>query len=167
MESIRVFATSLLALSAVFAAGPMLAADPEPVLLGCKSEKGEDFTIELFSPSPAGPLHCVSGLLIPDMTPCAPDQGWGLSYPTGAANLASVTTLWAEADRHYGGKFTATLGPMEFSARSVFGEGLEPDTGPDSYDISLTLDRTTGKGSYESGALGRVSFSCEVLERKF
>lgn len=167
MKFIRALATSFVASSAVLSANPLYASDPEPVLLGCRDEKGEDFTIELFRPSPAGPLHCVSGLLIPDMTPCAPDQGWGLSYPTGAANLASVTTLWAEADRHYGGKFTATLGPKEFSARSMFGEGLEPDTGPDSYDISLTLDRTTGKGSYESGALGRVTFSCDVLERKF
>jgi hypothetical protein len=33
-------------------------------------------------------LNCISGSFISDMTPCAPDGGFGLSYPTGDASLS-------------------------------------------------------------------------------
>ncbi|HQU68369.1 MAG TPA: hypothetical protein PLI43_09225 [Albidovulum sp.] len=140
---------------------------PRPILLSCKSSAGEDFTIELFGESPFGPLHCVQGLMIVDMTPCAPNGGWGLSYPTGSAGLAEVTPMWAVAYKHSGGKFTATLGPEKFTAVAAFGEGLEPDLSNGSYDMTIALNRTTGAGSYESGALGKVKFQCEVKTRKF
>jgi hypothetical protein len=140
---------------------------PKPVLLSCQSAAGEDFTIELFAASAFGSMHCVSGLMIVDMTPCAPDGGWGLSYPTGSASIAEVTTMWAVASQHFGGKFTATLGPETFSAAASFGEGLEPDLSKGSYDMTLTLDRSTGAGTYVSGELGKVDFQCAVKPRKF
>lgn len=140
---------------------------PKPTLLSCRSDSGEDFTIELFSETSFGAMHCVSGLMIVDMTPCAPDGGWGLSYPTGSAGIADVTSMWAVAADHFGGKFTATLGPTEFTAIASFGTGLEPDLSPGSYDMTISLDRKTGAGTYVSGELGKVEFSCEVSDRKF
>lgn len=140
---------------------------PELVLLACRSATGEDFTIELFGETSFGPMHCVKGLMIVDMTPCAPDGGWGLSYPTGRASIAEVTQMWAIAADHFGGKFTAILGPEEFTAIASFGQGLEPDLSADSYDMTITLDRSTGDGTYVSGELGTVDFHCEVKPRKF
>ncbi len=140
---------------------------PKPVLLACESAAGENFTIELFSESTFGPLHCVTGLTIVDMTPCAPDKGWGLSYPTGSAGLADVTNSWSVASQHFGGKFTAALGPETFNAIASFGDGLEPDLTKGSYDMTLTLDRSTGAGSYISGELGKVVFQCSIKPRKF
>lgn len=140
---------------------------PKPVLLACKSAKGEDFTIELFRETAYGPMHCIKGLMIVDMTPCAPDGGWGLSYPTGTARIAEVTSMCAIAYRHFGGKFTATLGPEEFTAAASFGVGLEPDLSKGSTDMTVKLDRSTGDGTYVSGSLGTVKFHCEVKARKF
>ncbi|ETD90667.1 hypothetical protein ACTTAL_10480 [Rhodobacter capsulatus] len=158
-----------LLLAIVLGACPAAAQTGKPanVLLGCRSATGEDFLIELFRPTQFGPLHCVDGLMIVDMTPCAPDAGWGLSYPTGRASLREVTQMWAIAHRHGGGKFSATLGPDKFVATASFGEGLEADFSKGSYDMTLELDRTTGDGAYTSGALGRVAFHCEIRSRKF
>ena len=159
----------VLLIAAIGAGSSVVAQDgtPKPVLLDCKSATGEDFTIELFGESAFGRMHCVKGLMIVDMTPCAPDGGWGLSYPTGTAGIAEVTPMWAVAARHFGGKFTATLGPEEFTATASFGEGLEPDLSRGSYDMTIKLDRATGDGTYVSGLLGTVKFHCEVKARKF
>ena len=159
--------TCLLALTIGITPAAAQDGTPKPVLLSCQSATGEDFSIELFGESAFGPLHCVSGLMIVDMTPCAPDGGWGLSYPTGRASLAEVTSMWAVASQHFGGKFTATLGPETFSAVASFGDGLEPDLSKGSYDMTLTLDRSTGAGTYVSGELGTVNFQCAVKPRKF
>lgn len=157
-------ASMLFALLAV--SNPALA-DPKPMLLTCQSEDDENFTIELFSRTSFGPMHCIKGLLIVDMTPCAPDGGWGLSYPTGRANISETTQLWAIAARHFGGKFTATLGPEEFSATAVWGNGLEPNLENGSYDMTLKLNRINGLGEYISGELGTKRFACEEAKRKF
>ena len=157
------------AILAVFVAFPSMAQDgiPEPVLLACKSRVGENFTIELFGESKFGPMHCVKGLWIVDMTPCAPDGGWGLSSPTGRAGIVEVTPMWAVAAGHFAGKFTATLGPEKFTAVASFGEGLEPDLSKGSYDMTISLDRATGHGVYVSGEKGKVEFDCAVKARKF
>lgn len=138
-----------------------------PVLLLCQSDRDEDFSIELFRPTEWGAMHCVSGLLIADMTPCGPDGGWGLSAGTGLAPITEVTSNWQVAGAHYAGKFSAHLGPVEFRATAMHGQGIEPDLSDDSYDMTITLNRLTGLGSYASGALGEVPFDCVVAERKF
>jgi hypothetical protein len=93
---------------------------PKPVLLSCQSATGEDFTIELFGESAFGPLHCVRGLMIVDMIPCAPNGGWGLSYPTGTASLAEVTKMWAVASRHFGGEVHGRTRAGSFQRCCVF-----------------------------------------------
>ena len=147
--------------------GKAQSGQPQPVLLACHSVTGEDLTIDLFASTPLVAMHCVNGLMIVDMTPCAPDGGWGLSYPTGSAGIADVTTGWQLASQHYGGKLAAQIGPDRFTATAAFGEGLEPALTKGSYDMTISLDRTTGADVYVSGDLGNVSFQCEVKARKF
>ncbi len=48
-------------------------------------------------------LSCISGNFIADMTPCAPDGGFGLSYPTGTASLSGVVDRWQDYGDHIGG----------------------------------------------------------------
>lgn len=154
---------------ALFAAEPILAHGQElrPILLSCKSTEGEDFNIDLFSQTEFGPMHCVHGLPIADMTACAPDGGWGLSSGSGLADVSEITSSWSYAYDHSSGKFSAYLGSDQFSAVASFGEGLEVDTSEGSRDMRIVLDRITGHGSYTSAALGSISFDCYVVERKF
>lgn len=101
----------------------------EPVspstLLKCSGADGSEFFIDLFSQTSFGPMHCIEGLDLADMTPCSPDDGWGLSYPTGTAQIATATQSWKTAYDHFGGKFTASLRSDEFIASAMFGEGLD------------------------------------------
>src|SRR4051794_35761392 len=48
-------------------------------------------------------VSCIEGEFIEDMTPCATNGGFGLSYPTGAASLASIVNRWQDAHGHFGG----------------------------------------------------------------
>lgn len=138
-----------------------------PVLLECQSAKGESFSIELFSETRWGPMHCVEGLGIMDMTACAPDGGWGLSLPTGQVPIADVTSSWAVATQHMGGKFYARLGPDRFEATATFSESLEADLSAGSGDYVINLNRSDGQGFYATGGGEKVGIECQVTERKF
>src|SRR3984893_8689632 len=70
----------------------------------CKSSKDGVVTITLnamkkFSSS----LNCISGNFVVDLTPCAPNGGFGLSYPTGSASLSGVVKRWQDYGNHLGG----------------------------------------------------------------
>src|ERR1700693_193284 len=48
-------------------------------------------------------LNCISGDFITDLTPCAPNQGFGLSAGTGSAALVAVVNRWQDYATHLGG----------------------------------------------------------------
>ncbi len=48
-------------------------------------------------------LNCIHGEFIFDMTPCAPANGYGLSYPTGSPALRKVVDRWQDYGDHLGG----------------------------------------------------------------
>src|SRR3954452_18660606 len=48
-------------------------------------------------------LNCIAGDFVYDMTPCAPDGGFGISYPTGSAGLAGIVDRWQDYANHLGG----------------------------------------------------------------
>jgi hypothetical protein len=48
-------------------------------------------------------VDCLHGDFIVDLTPCAPNGGFGLSAPTGAGDLVEVTQSWQQAADHMGG----------------------------------------------------------------
>jgi hypothetical protein len=45
-------------------------------------------------------LNCISGDFIVDLTPCAPNQGFGLSAGTGSAALVAVVNRWQDYATH-------------------------------------------------------------------
>lgn len=135
--------------------------------LQCTLEQKATFQIVLFKPSDFGPIHCIHGLPIADMTSCSPDGGWGLSYPTGTAGLSETTSSWAIAYEHFGGKFASHLSPDEFVAQATFGLGIEVEPRNGSQDMKLSLNRLTGEGVLLLGSDQPQEFSCEVVERKF
>ena len=48
-------------------------------------------------------VSCISGEFVVDMTPCAPNGGYGLSYPTGEARLSRIVSRWQDYGNHHGG----------------------------------------------------------------
>jgi hypothetical protein len=48
-------------------------------------------------------LNCISGDFIVDLTPCAPDGGYGLSAGTGSAPLVAIVDRWQDYVTHIGG----------------------------------------------------------------
>lgn len=48
-------------------------------------------------------LNCVSGSFVVDMSGCAPDGAYGLSYPTGSAGLRTIVNRWQDFADHNGG----------------------------------------------------------------
>lgn len=63
-------------------------------------------------------LDCIRGEFIVDMTPCAPDDGYGLSAPTGSAALIGPAMRWQD----YGGHYGAVVGHST-SAESIHFDG--------------------------------------------
>jgi hypothetical protein len=73
-------------------------------LIRCESKESKPIVINLnamhkFSKT----LDCISADFIADMTPCAPNGGYGLSAPTGSGALTRVVTRWQDYADHDGG----------------------------------------------------------------
>ena len=145
-------------------------------LLKCEIVEGQHFyddsrrfEIDLWKSSEFGePMHCVFGTDLGDLTPCAPDGGYGLSRGTGSAGLIGFSSHWLAASDHFYGKFAAVLAPSEFFASATFGEGTLPsfDTSDADLLFLLQISRVTGKGKLrDENGLRQVS--CEAIERKF
>ncbi|NVJ64476.1 MAG: hypothetical protein HWD84_09650 [Flavobacteriaceae bacterium] len=133
---------AFLLLGAVGLAFPCAANESQPSqFLRCEKDKGGIFHINFFKPSELGPMHCISGLPIADMTLCSPNGAWGLSYPTGTAGLSETTSSCLIAKEHFGGKFASHLGADNFVAQVTFGEGIEVEPRSVSQDMKLSLNR--------------------------
>jgi hypothetical protein len=73
-------------------------------LLLCQSQGNADVVISLKDRQAfRHNLDCISGDFISDMTPCAPEAGFGLSAPTGRASLVAVVDRWQDYIDHLGG----------------------------------------------------------------
>jgi hypothetical protein len=87
--------------------------------IDCVTEGGTGFAVLLSAPSRFGPpMHRVSHGRFAELTPCAPQGGWGLSGATG--ELAAPATE-AEGLAHEGGRFLAHLGPSRIVASAALG----------------------------------------------
>ena len=113
-------------------------------------------------------LSCVAGgEFVYDMTPCAPDGGYGLSAPTGSAALVEVVYRWQDYGDHMGGvtAFSASPSAYRFEGGFMY----------DSYETAWTLEvsRLTGAATLsivdEDGPFepGEVGYSCSAVDRKF
>ena len=134
-------------------------------LIECKSDNASPILIELWKPSEVeNLLHCVNGDFIVDMTPCAPDGGWGLSRGTGLADLSEVTSSWQEAHDHTSGKLSAWVGMTSIKFTANHGEGI---VDANSFLWELTLDRVTGEAELKDSMREVRFYSCELVARKF
>ncbi|AYG65114.1 MULTISPECIES: hypothetical protein [unclassified Rhizobium] len=100
MKLVKAIAAAYLAV-----AGTALAAPAEkPTHLLCKGDGDANVYVHLNSKKQFGHiLSCISGPFISDMTPCAPNGGYGLSASTGSAALVGVVMRSQEYQRHLGG----------------------------------------------------------------
>jgi hypothetical protein len=87
-------------------------------------------------------LDCIAGDFISDMTPCAPNGGYGLSAPTGSADLIGVVDRWQDYADHSGG----VVSHFANAETIYFAGGFNwPDNGGLTDKWSFTVHRLTGK----------------------
>ncbi len=142
-------------------------------LVLCTSPDQADVLLELHSKTFEGvSLSCISGDFIADMTPCAPENGYGLSAPTGSAGLVGIASNWRDYADHSGGVVSFFASP---SAYSFAGGVIDPKSG---YQEAWRFEanRLSGDGSLSivqkaetDGAAGRSLFdyTCEAAHQKF
>ena len=111
------------------ATGMALAAPAEkPMHLLCKGDGIDNVYVHLNSKKQFGHvLSCVSGPFIADMMPCAPNGGYGLSSPTGSADLVGVVMRSQDYQRHLGGvtAFTRQGDDVTFTGGFMGSNGLQ------------------------------------------
>ena len=112
------------------------------------------------------PLHCIDAPGLYDLTPCAPDGGWGLSAGTGLAGLTSVTGSWVQAHDHFYGKFYALVSADSIVAAASFGEGLPSMSGEGNTFWRMEVSRITGEGRVRAED-GTYGIFCQAEQRKF
>jgi hypothetical protein len=160
-----------------FLAAGVLLALPSPALaeafLLCSAQGKSDLVLEIdavaFNEDVV--LSCVSGDFIADLTPCAPDGGFGLSAPTGSSALVGVVYRWQDYADHTGGVVFYQSSPSEYvfsGGFAFFGEYRE--------EWTVSVSRLTGsalvslsRGSSANGQVdvSREEFDCQAAMRKF
>jgi hypothetical protein len=86
-------------------------------------------------------LDCITGDFVADMTPCAPNGAYGLSAPTGSAELVGVVDRWQDYANHSGG----VVGHFANADTIYFSGGFNwPDNGGLTDKWSFTVNRATG-----------------------
>ena len=87
-------------------------------------------------------LDCITGKFVTDMTPCAPNGGYGLSAPTGGADLVGIVDRWQDYAEHLGG----VVSHFADGDTIYFAGGFNsPDNGGLTDKWSFTVNRLTGK----------------------
>lgn len=140
---------------------PNLAAATPPIL--CKAiGKGDDVLISLSSESKFGRvLNCISGDFVIDLTPCAPEGAYGLSAPTGSADLVGVANSWRDYENHIGGVVSSFV-----SADKIrFTGGFMGNEYRQEWEFSVS--RLTGNGQLKLSAGRTVKYRCGKAEQKF
>jgi hypothetical protein len=158
---------------------PMIAiAQSGPSVIICTNDIGNEVLVETWKDSRfSEPLHCIHGNFVYDLTPCAPQGGWGLSSGFGRAGLSEVTQNWQTASNWPNGKVSAMVGALKITFKGGFGEGL---LGSEEHQWTFEIDRETGGGTLDrsSSQLDNLTlaeraqaageeFSCLLVERKF
>ena len=86
-------------------------------------------------------LNCIEGNFIEDMTPCAPNNGYGLSYPTGSVKLSKIVFRWQDYGDHLGGVASSNIDETTIAFSGGF---MSPSGYNDLWDFGI--DRITGHG---------------------
>ncbi|HEY4202622.1 MAG TPA: hypothetical protein VGM83_18885 [Devosiaceae bacterium] len=107
-------------------------------------------------------LACFSGGDFADgLTPCAPENGYGLSEPTGAGELARIVDRWTADIQYEGGVVYYVVRPTRYA----FGGGYStPENGVE-YHWDFSVDRLTGKGTLST--IGDPPNQDEMIDSPF
>jgi hypothetical protein len=129
--------------------------------------KGSAITISLNAKKKFGKLlNCIDGEFIYDMEPCAPENGFGLSYPTGAAQLRTITFRWQDLMDHSGAVTSNTISETKIYFGGEFRSGAD-------YVSELwvfEIDRLTGSGLLkvtEDNKTTNTKYTCNKANKKF
>lgn len=142
----------LTALSTAAAAAP---------IIDCESPGAEPVRLRLETDSFDGqPLSCIEGPFISDMTPCAPNGGWGLSAPTGIAPLTGLVYRWQDYTDHMGG----VVGFFSTETRIRFSGGYNSPQSGFSEDWVFQVDRMTATGTLDIPGQAPVTYTCRKAE---
>lgn len=148
-----------------------LAASGSPVTAAevlCTHEGGADVTIALSSRESFGhKLSCIAGDFVEDMTPCAPDGGYGLSAPTGDARLVGVAMDWREPAyaNHINGGVTQFFSTP---AKYYFAGGVMGWPRPGlNENWRFEVSRLTGEGTLTVGISPPVLYRCRAAHQRF
>lgn len=114
-------------------------------IIRCASPGRSDIIVTMGERKLGKPVGCIEGDFVMDMTPCAPDHDYGLSYPTGSAGLKNFVYHWQDYGDHFGGVASFDTSP----AKIVLSGGFMGSNGFES-KYSFVMDRTTGVGKLEA-----------------
>jgi len=137
----------------------------------CKNKTGEEVTITLNAMRKfSAILNCIKADLISDMTPCAPNGGFGLSAPTGDASLTGIVRRWQDYGDHMGG-----VAGNRIDSSTIWFEGGYMSPG-DQFHLgwTFTVDRLSGTAvlkTFDDDIMGTkagsVTYTCSPVDRKF
>jgi len=129
--------------------------------------KGSEITISLNAKKKFGKLlNCIDGNFIYDMEPCAPENGFGLSYPTGAAQLRTIAFRWQDLIDHMGGVTANVMSETKISFRGEFRIRADDVSEKWSFDV----DRLTGNGFlkvFDEEKSLQTKYKCSEARKKF
>ncbi len=153
-----------LLVAAVLAALPCHAgAAQAKVIVRCIAAGQGDVVITLHHSRGFGRvLDCISGPFVVDLTPCAPDRGFGLSAGTGAAELVGIATRWQDARLHPAG-IVGHFDDTEMLRFDAYLGGL----GDEQKLWSFHANRLTGDAVLQRPDKPDVAYRCARARQRF
>jgi len=106
-------------------------------------------------------LDCIAGNFVTDMTPCAPNGAYGLSAPTGSAELVGTVDRWQDYADHLGGVVSHFV-----NADTIYFSGgfNSPNNGGLTDNWSFTVNRLTGHAELKEFP-GQSPYGSEQLRK--
>jgi hypothetical protein len=156
-------------LSASIAGANERSADTEKQVIRCSAKGKPNITMTLNAERKLNRVvSCIAGEFAGDMTPCAPNGGYGLSYPTGAASLARIVDRWQDYGDHTGGitGYSANASRIQFDGGFFSPNG---GSGGDGWSEQWTfiVDRLTGEGKLTEDGKPDAVYACAKANPKF
>jgi hypothetical protein len=127
-------------------------------LILCKSPSSSDIVISIDDRKFSNrSIDCIKGSFVSDMTPCAPPNAYGLSAPTGSAELVGLADRWQDYANHLGGitGHSLTADSIEFSGGFNSGGGGYHEL------WRFEASRLTGAGKLTAEGRPPIGYNCK------